>query len=688
MKKLVFILIGGLLLACQPEEKEVSVNKEAANPFYNDFNEVIDFAAVNAAFIIDATASIQSKTDESIAAIIAVSDEDKTFDNTLLALDDLLANFDAVGSAIYLMSYTHPDSLIRTTALESNTILSKYYNKVALNEDLYKAIKSYSIKEDAKSLSGYKAKFLKETVEDFERNGFALSKEDRDVLKGINDEISVIGNEFSMNISAFKDHVVVSEDDMKGLPDDYKEARRQDDGTYHVDMTYPSIIPFFKYSQSDEARKALFMKYQNRAYPENVEPLKNLLIKRKEMAELLGHRSYAAYLLQSRMAKTPETVWAFENKLKSDLKEKSQLDYDELLAVKRSKVGEASEIKSWESGYYNEILIKEKYELDGELVKEYFALDDVIDGLFSITQNLFDLKYVEVENPSVWHEDVRMFEVIKDGKLKGRFYLDLFPRDNKYGHAACFGIINGKMTSEGYRVPTASLVCNFPRPTADKPALMPHGQVETFFHEFGHVLHHMVTTADLFSQSGTNVSRDFVEAPSQIFENWAWNYDALKLFAKHYETGEVMPEELFNKMKAAKNVGSGLSASRQVFFGTYDMTLHDKFDPNGEESTTDIGKIVIAETTLYPYVEGTHFQTAFGHLNGYGASYYGYLWSLVYAQDMFSVFEENGILDKETGIRYRDIIMANGSSKDELGLVKEFLGRDPNNEAFLKALGL
>jgi thimet oligopeptidase len=232
------------------------------------------------------------------------------------------------------------------------------------------------------------------------------------------------------------------------------------------------------------------------------------------------------------------------------------------------------------------------------------------------------------------------------------------------------------------------LVCNFPRPSADKPALMPHSQVETFFHEFGHVLHHMVTTADLFSQSGTNVSRDFVEAPSQIFENWAWNYDALKLFAKHYETGEVMPEELFNKMKASKNVGSGLSAIRQVVFGSYDMTVHDLYDPNGEETTTDIMIKVNNEISPYPIVDGTHFQCAFGHLNGYGASYYGYLWSLVYSQDMFSIFDENGILDKATGLRYRDIILANGSSKDELELVKEFLGRDPNNEAFLKDLGL
>ena len=244
------------------------------------------------------------------------------------------------------------------------------------------------------------------------------------------------------------------------------------------------------------------------------------------------------------------------------------------------------------------------------------------------------------------------------------------------------------MTPLGYKIPTASLVCNFPKPTEDKPSLMPHSQVRTFFHEFGHVLHQMMTTADLYSQSGTNVSRDFVEAPSQIFENWTWNYEALKMFARHYETGEVLPKDLFDKMLAAKNVGSGMSASGQVFLGTFDLTLHDKYDPDGEKTTTDVLKEVQKEVSLIDYVEGTHFHTAFGHLTGYASSYYGYLWSKVYAQDMFSVFEENGIMDTETGIRYRDIILASGSSKDELELVKEFLGREPNNEAFIKELGL
>ena len=697
MKKIITLLLFAGLMSFQAPLNDPPAADES-NPIYNEFNQPIDFAAITADHITSATASIQEKVNADIEKIVSLADEERTYENTLLALDDLSAMLSDVHAVIYLLGSTHSDSLIRNTAIESRVKISQFGNQIRLNEDLYKAVKAFSRSENSKALEGYKLKYLNNTIEAYEINGFALSDEEREVLKSLKDEISKYENQFSQNISTFKDELIVDENGVDGLPEDYKKMRLQEDGTYKIDMSYPSVGPFFRLSNSEQARKDLVLKFNNRAYPENIDVLQNLLRKRKEMAELLGYSSYSEYLighttfsdydLTSRMAKTPETVWEFENGLKKALREKSQKDYDELLEMKKTLFPGAEKINGWERSYLHDKLMKQKYQLDSEKVKEYFALDDVLSGLFEITQTLFDVEYREVENPSVWHEEVRMFEVIKDGKVKGRFYLDLFPRDNKYGHAACFQLRNGKMTPEGYKIPTASLVCNFPRPTEDKPSLMTHGQVRTFFHEFGHVLHHMMTTADLYSQSGTNVSRDFVEAPSQIFENWTWNYEALKMFARHYESGETLPKDLFDKMLAAKNVGSGMSASGQVFLGTFDLTLHDKYDPDGDKTTTDVLKEVQKEISLIDYVEGTHFHTAFGHLTGYASSYYGYLWSKVYAQDMFSVFDENGILDTETGIRYRDIILASGSSKDELELVKEFLGREPNNEAFLKELGL
>jgi oligopeptidase A len=500
----------------------------------------------------------------------------------------------------------------------------------------------------------------------------------------------LLSNMFSKNIADYKDELIVTEAEVEGLDDAYKDAHRQEAGTYKIDLSYPSYRPFMRLSKSDEARKKLYMKYTNRASDKNLVILEKLILNRTELAELLGYKTFAEYRLVTRMAKTPKTVWDFENGLIEKVQEKGKSDYEEVLQVKRNLTGNDTVrvVNSWEYGYYSNILKRDKYKVDSEKVKEYFEINNVMDGLFSITQSLFGLQYKEVENPSVWHEDVRLFEVFDNDKLIGRFYLDLYPRDNKYRHAACFGFQKGRLTSEGYQVPTATLECNFPQATDSSPALMSHGQVNTFFHEFGHVLHTLLTQSELDGFSGTSVSRDFVEAPSQIFENWTWDYPSLKMFAKHYKTGEVLPKDLYDKMMAAKNVGSGVGTLAQIFYGTIDMTIHDKYQPHETRTTTDIVKELQNKILLTPFVEGTHFQAAFGHLTGYAASYYGYLWSKVYAQDMFSVFENEGILNPDVGKRYRKIILARGADQEAIELVKEFLGRSPNPRAFYKSLGL
>ncbi|MFI5237770.1 MAG: M3 family metallopeptidase, partial [Ignavibacteriales bacterium] len=561
---------------------------------------------------------------------------------------------------------------------------------IQLDENLYRAVKDYSETAEAKSLTGYKARFVQKTVEDFERNGFALSKEERDDLKIINDKISDLSILFQKNIAEVDDYLMVDEIEINGLQDDYKNARRTEDGNYKIDLSYPSYVPFMKFSNTESARKELYSMFLNRASAKNPEILIKVLMLRKQMAELLGFKTYAEYRVGDRMAQVPQNVWDFENNLIEKLKEKARIDYNELLTVKKAKLGNDTidVIQPWESSYYNNLLLKEKYDLDQNLVKEYFEMNNVIDGLFQTAQHLFGVEFEEVKNPSVWQKDVRMFNVKQDGKIISRFYVDLYPRPNKYSHAACFPMISGKETSEGYQFPTATLVCNFPAPTEDTPSLLLHDEVETFFHEFGHVLHNVLTKTKLSSHSGTSVSRDFVEAPSQIFENWIWNYESLKLFAKHYKTGEVLPEELFNKMLSSKNVGSGLANTQQVLYGMIDFTLHDKYDPVGSKTTTEVVKELQNQITLYPYLDGTTMQASFGHLMGYAAGYYGYLWSLVYAQDMFSVFETNGVMDVNTGLRYRDIILSNGGSRDELEMVIEFLGREPNQEAYFKSIGL
>lgn len=683
-------VLAAIFASCsKPEETAKPYYTVSGNPLYNTFNEAVDFNTLTADHIVQAADSVVAFARNELKELYAIPGGDRTFNNTMLRLDDIANDIDRIASLIYLMGNAHPDSLIRTTAREKATEMEKFGNEISLSEDLYRAVKSYAETDEAKGLTGYREKYLREIIDDFERNGFALSAELRDSLKSIKDAISEIGNEFNKNIAAYQDFLIVSEAEMEGLPEDYKAARKQPDGTYKVDLSYPSYLPFMKYSKSDKARKALYVKYNNRASDTNLDVLRNLLQKRQEMAHLLGYNTYAAWRLEDRMALTPETVWDFENDLAENVKDKADQDYEELLSVRKAHLSsEGGVVNPWESSYLSNILLEEKYQVDDEVIKEYFPLDNVLAGLFEVTQTLFNVRYVELENPSVWYPDVRAFEVFDGDKKIGRFYLDLFPRENKYTHAACFGMIKGKSMPAGYQIPNATLLCNFPAPTEGRPSLMPYSQVETFFHEFGHVLHQLLTTADLSAQSGTSVARDFVEAPSQIFENWIWNYESVKLFARHYQTNEVLPKELFDKMVAAKNVGSGLLTETQIFYGMVDMTYHDKFDPFSDRSTDDVVRTLTEKIRHYPFVEGTHFQAAFGHLDGYGASYYGYLWSRVYAEDMFSVFEQNGILDQETGLRYRNIILAKGSSEEPIDLVKEFLGREPNNEAFMKSLGL
>ncbi len=689
-----FISLSLLLLIAASlnfaSEGKTEAKNNPANPLMLKFNQLIDFSNLTKDNIKEATDAVIEKAKNDLQKIYEVKEEDRNFNNTMLALDDVYNEVGSEFGVIYLMGNVLVDNEVRNQANESISTFQKFLNDVSLDENLYKAVKDYSQTNEAKDLTGYKKKFVDETVLEFERNGFALSKEKRDELKVIQNKIADLSLAFQKDIAEYKDSLMVSENEIDGLPDDYKNEHRTSNGMYKIDLSYPSYFPFMKYATSEKARKELYIKYTNRAADKNLDLLKDVLIERKKMAALLGYDSYAQYRVEDRMAKTPEAVWDFENGLIEKVKEKAKKDYEELLEVKRNYLNDnsVSVIEPWEASFYNNLLLKQKYDLDQNKLKEYFPLENVIDGLFQISQHLYGVKFEEIKDAPVWQKDVRAFNVIQDDKVISRFYLDLYPRANKFSHAASFPMISGKETINGYQMPVAALVCNFPKPTAAEPSLMPHGDVETFFHEFGHVLHAVLTQSKLSSFAGTSVARDFVEAPSQMFENWVWNYDALKLFAKHYKTGEVMPKELFDKMYAAKNVGSGLATLQQIFYGTLDFTYHDKYNPEGSESTTDVVKELQNKITLYPYLEGTHFQAAFGHLMGYSAAYYGYLWSKVYAQDMFSVFEKDGIMNAETGKRYRQDILSKGGSEKEIDMVKDFLGRAPNDKAFLKSLGL
>ena len=664
---------------------------ENKNPLIIGFNDRIDFKNLKPGHISEATDHILLEADKIKNEIIRLDNSKRTFSNTLLRIDDLYSTVGAVSGPGYLMGSVHTIKTIRDEGMAASEKVENYYTDLALNEELYQAVLSYSKTKDARELTGYRKKYLKDVMLNYKRSGFSLPVEDRKKVKEVLDKLTELGLEFDKNIRSSQDTLFLNEDDLDGLPENYKKERLQDDGKYAVDTSYPSYSPFMDLAESDEARKKLRFKYNNRASDKNITVLDDILRNRIKLVNLLGYSSYAEYRTEDRMAKNPKNVWNFENDLKKKLRSKALSDVADMLKIKSSRTGKnAKVIHPWEAGYYENQVKLKKYNLDGEEVKQYFEFNNVTQGLFAIYQTLFNVRFERIENAPVWHEDVQVFSIYEktSGNLIGDFYLDMFPRADKYSHAAAFGFRSGKMTKNGYRRPSTALVCNFPKPSKYQPSLLTHDNVETYFHEFGHLVHGVLTKASLSTYAGTSVSRDFVEAPSQMLENWVWQKESLALFAKHYKTGETIPNELLDKMIAAKNINSGTKGLQQVFYGILDFSLNDGFDPDGNKSSTELVKQLQNEVTLYPYQKGTHQQASFGHLNGYGAAYYGYKWSEVYAHDMFSIFKEKGILDPNTGFRYRKIILEKGGTVDPLELVKEFLGRDPNSDAFLRSMGI
>ena len=661
------------------------------NPLIIGLNDRFDFKSIKPGHIPEATDFILSEADKIKNQILEIDNNSRSFDNTLLKLDDLYATVGSVSGPGYLMGSVHVEKAIREEGLASSKKVQNYYTDLSLDEDLYQAVLAYSKSNEASELTGHKKKFLDDTMLSYKRSGFLLPAEDRKEVKTVLDRLTELGLEFDKNIRSSQDTLFLKENELEGLSDNYKKERLQKDGTYAIDTSYPSYSPFMKLAESDDARRRLRFKYNNRASDVNIEVLDDIYRNRIKLVELLGYKSYAEYRTEDRMAKNPKNVWDFENDLKQKLRPKAVRDVSEMLKIKSLRNGiKAKVIHPWEAGYYENQVKLKKYSLDSEEVKKYFEFNNVTQGLFTIYQTLFNVRFQRVENASVWHEDVQMFSIYDktNNRLIGDFYLDMFPRANKYSHAAAFGFRSGKLTDNGYRRPATALVCNFPKPTEFQPSLLTHDNVETYFHEFGHLVHGVLTKSELVSYSGTSVPRDFVEAPSQMLENWVWQKESLALFAKHYESGKVIPDALLDKMIAAKNINSGTKGLQQVYYGILDFTLNDIYDPDGDKSSTDIVKELQNQVTLYPYQKGTHQQASFGHLNGYGAAYYGYKWSEVYAQDMFSIFRDKGILDAETGLKYRTIILEKGGTEDPLDLVKEFLGREPNSDAFLKSMGI
>jgi len=604
----------------------------------------------------------------------------RTIENTLVPYNDMMMHLDAAVSQCQLLFQVHPDQSVREAAEQGEREVTEYATALSLDRELYDALKAMDV-FPADSGTQY---LVEKKLRDFRRAGVDKSDEVRKRIAVLRDEIVKIGQEFAKNIREDENtrHILLnSPSDLEGLPNDWKARHAPGpDGKIKVTTRTPDYAPFMTYARSGEARLKLYKESRNRGYPKNMEVLESLLAKRHELAQLLGYAHWADYITEDKMIGSAANARSFIDQIAKISRTPADRDYQVLLARKRKDATGAAKVEDWEKGYYDELIKKEQYQLNAEELRQYLNFDDVQQGLFDLTSKMFGVTYRQVEGLTLWHASVTAWDIYEGEKPIGRFYLDLHPRDNKYGHAAQFDYRTG---IAGARLPQAALVCNFPNPAESegRVALMEHNDVVTFFHEFGHLLHFIFAGHQKWiGNSGISTEWDFVEAPSQMLEEWVFNPQTLQSFAKHYQTREPIPAALVEKLRRAADFGKGLNAAHQMFYASVSLNYYDK-DPKNLD-TTSLLMDLQEKYSSFDYVPDTHFQCGFGHLDGYSATYYTYMWSKVIAKDMFSRFEEDGLLNRKTSRRYRQAVLDPGGSKKAADLVRDFLGRPYSPDAF------
>jgi thimet oligopeptidase len=592
----------------------------------------------------------------------------RTIQNTLRPYDDALLELDAVSSQASLLQNVHPDPALRGAAEKTSQAAQALASKLSLNRDVYDALASLDVSKADAATSYY----VERTLRDFRLAGVSKDEATRKKINALRDELVLVGQEFSRNIRSDVRTVKVKDaSELDGLPADYVARHKPaEDGSITLTIDYPDALPVFAYAKNDDLRKRMYMEYNNRAYPSNVAVLQKLIAKRWELANLLGFPTWADYITADKMVKNVKAASDFVDRIADVSAARAEADYKELLSRKQAEVPGASLINAWERSYWAERVRKEAYSFNSQSVRPYFAYERVKQGILDVTSRLFGVTFGLVKDAPVWDPSVECFEMLDGGRVVGRFYLDMHPRKDKYNHAAAFAVRTGV---KGRQLPETALVCNFPGGEKGDPGLMEHGDVGTFLHEFGHLLHSLFAQQEWVGLGGISNEQDFVEAPSQMLEEWTFDPATLATFARHHETNEPIPPALVASMKRARDFGKGLDVRRQMVFARLSLSAYDR-KPSEVDFDAFIRQLN-AKYLPFPWVEGTHFQTAFGHLDGYSAVYYTYMWSLVIAKDLFSRFDKTNLIAPEIARKYRESVLAPGSSAPAGTLVERFLGR-------------
>ena len=657
------------------------------------------FDAIEPAHFMPAAEHWMNVARERILAITANTDT-PTFNNTLVPLEFASKELGVVSSCFFNLNSAETNEDIQTIARELSPKLTLFNNETLLNEALFLRIKTVWENREEEQLDAESARLLKETYEGFVRNGALLEGEERESLKSISEKLSKLSLSFGENVlketQAFELHLEDSEE-LAGLPEATiasaaSLAKEKGKQGYVFGLDMPTYISIMKYADNAALREQMYRAYGTRAAKDNEynneQNIQELVNTRLAKAQLLGFDSHAALTLSKRMAKTPETVLSFLADLKALAKPAAEKD---LNAVQEfaSVAGHQGEVKPWDFSYWSEKLKKATLNLDDNLLKPYFKIENVLDGVFEISAKLYGLSFKKNTNIATYHEDVDAFEVYdKDGEFLSLLYTDFFPRAGK--RAGAWMTSYRSMYTLGGQVvrPHISIVCNFTKPTADKPSLLTFNEVTTLFHEFGHALHGMMARGTYPSLTGTSVYWDFVELPSQILENWCYEPEALALFAKHYETGELLPKEYVDRIVESQQFMEGYATLRQLNFGYLDMTYHGRTEPM-EGAVADFERRATVDTQLFSPVEGTLSSTAFSHIfqGGYSAGYYSYKWAEVLDADAFERFKEEGIFSAAAANGFAEILSSGGTVAPDK-LFKKFRGRNPKVDALLKRAGI
>ncbi len=664
---------------------------------YTNLSGIKSILQLQAAEFPQVTARVIEQARSRIESIIATPDCSKTFANTLQIISDVASFSDLAAFAhmCYLIKEVSPDASLRAAASQALIEIHEFeVDEISKSKPLYLAIKGYyEGNAQTESLHRDQRYFLDDVYHGYIRAGLELPDEELERVKDLNKRLTKLSLEFSGNIAADASTITASHEELDGLEESFIAAlKKNDDGAYILGVDYPTYFNVMENCTVSDTRKKLYFAFQNRAYPQNDNVLRDIIAKRDEMARLLGYASYAHLDLEDQMVQSPERAYEFLHDLYARATDKEQSDWHRMMPQLRSlKKSKEGKLYPWDVMYVNAQFKKSHYNIDDREIAKYFPADSTLKGLFAIYESFFNIKFHRIPQSGFWHEEVELISVAsKDDPdhILGYLLLDLYPRPHKYSHAACFPIVPGQKDANGKQSTTiAGVVANFPRATSSAPALMKLQDVKTFFHEFGHALHHVLGACAIASQSGTAVKRDFVELPSQMLEEWLNDKAILKMISNHYQTGEPLPDVIIDTIIELHQFGTGSFVTRQVSLALFAL---DCFGPGAQKDPYQMWQD-IAHKYSSGFVEpqpNTHFYASFGHLTGYAAKYYGYLWSKVFALDLFGEIKKHGLLNPEIGARYVREVLAKGGSQDPNELLSNFLQREPNSKAFFEAMGL